>query len=200
MKQKIILASTSPRRKELAKVMGLEFTIVPSSYEEDMTLKMSPKKLVKFLAYGKAEDVAKRFKKGIVIGIDTFIVFKGQKLGKPLTKNKAFKMLKSFSGKKLKVYSGVCLIDFKNKKIIKDYEVTTVKFRKMSDKEIKKYVATKEPLDKAGAFAIQGLSSIFIEKINGCYPNVVGFPIANIYRNLKKMGVDIFQYERWKRK
>lgn len=200
MKKRIILASTSPRRHGLAQQMGLDFEVVPSNYEEDMTLKLSPRALAMKLSYGKAKDVAKKYKKGIVLGIDTFIVFKGQKLGKPLKKDKAFKLLKSFSGKTLKVYSGVALIDCETGKEIRDYEVSKVKFRKITDEEIRNYIKTKEPLDKAGAFAIQGLGSIFIEKVNGCYANTVGFPIANIYRNLKKLGVNIFEYERWKRK
>jgi septum formation protein len=199
-KKQIILASTSPRRHELAKVMGLDFKIVPSDYEEDMTLKMHPKKLVQFLAHGKAQDVAKKYKKGIVIGVDTIVIYKNQVLGKPKDKKHAFKMLKSFSGKTQEVYSGVCLIDCKTGETIRDYEVTIVKFRKLEDSEIKKYIATGEPLDKAGAYGIQDLSSIFIEKIDGCYFNVVGFPVYNIYKNLKKIGVDIFQYERWNSK
>ena len=109
-------------------------------------------------------------------------------------------MLKSFSGKNQEVYSGLCIIDCRNKKTITDFEVTKVKFRKMKDSEIKKYVATGEPLDKAGAYGIQDLSSIFIEKVEGCYFNVVGFPIHNIYKNLNKLGVDIFRYERWNKK
>ena len=199
-KQKIILASTSPRRHELAKVMGLDFEVVPSTYEEDMTMKMSKGELVKTLAEGKASDVAEKHKQGIIIGIDTIISFNGKVLGKPKNKKQAFERLKSYSGKKLKVYSGICLINTSTNKKIKDFEVTNVKFRKLTDDEIRKYIATGEPLDKAGAFGIQGLSSIFIEKIDGCYFNVVGFPIYNIYKNLKKLGADIFQYERWKPK
>ncbi|VVB79472.1 Septum formation protein Maf [uncultured archaeon] len=200
VKQKIILASTSPRRKELAQQMGLDFEIVPSSYEEDMTLDLSPKELAKTLAYGKAKDVAGKFDEGIVIGIDTFVVFNGKKLGKPKSKQQAIDMLKSFSGKSQEVYSGIALIDCKTKKEIKDFEVTTLKFRKMNDEEIKKYVETGEPMDKAGAYAVQGLSSIFIEKVNGCYQNIVGFPIHKIYQSLTKLGVDIFEYERWQAK
>jgi len=200
VKQKIILASTSPRRHGLAQEMGLEFDIVPSDYEEDMTMKLSPEKLAMTLAYGKAADVAKKTKEGVVIGIDTFIVFNGEKLGKPKTKEKAFKLLKSFSGKKLKVISGLALIDCKTKKEIKDYDVSEVKLRKMSDEEINTYIATGEPLDKAGAFAIQGLGSIFIESIKGSYTNIVGFPVGCLYKNLKKLGVNIFEYEKWKGK
>jgi septum formation protein len=109
-------------------------------------------------------------------------------------------MLKSFSGKKQQVYSGVCLIDCKTGKTIKDYEVTEVYFNKMNDNEIKRYIATGEHRDKAGAYGIQGLSAIFIKKINGCYFNVMGFPIYNIYRNLGKLGVNIFEYDRWQSK
>lgn len=200
MKQKIILASTSPRRQNLARQMGLDFEIAPSNYEEDMTMKLSAKNLAMTLAYGKAQDVAKKRKDGIVLGIDTFISFKGKKLGKPHTKEKAFELLKKFSGKKLQVFSGIALIDCKTKKEIKDFEVSEVEFRKISDKEIKLYIATGEPLDKAGAFAIQGLGSIFVKKVNGCYANIVGFPIANIYKNLAKLGVSVFEYDSWKGK
>jgi len=149
------------------------------------------------LAYGKALDVAKRYKKGIVIGVDTIVVFKGKKLGKPKNDQDAFKMLKSFSNKSQKVYSGMALIDCKTGKTIKDYEVSKVKFRKMTDLEIKKYIQTGEPKDKAGAYAIQELASIFIERVNGCYSNIMGLPIQKLYQNLKKMGVNIFEYKKW---
>ena len=137
MKQKIILATTSPRRHELAKNMGLEFEIIPSRYKEEMT-REKPEKLVMKLAHGKADEVAKRVKTGSVIGVDTIVVFKGKKLGKPKNKKDAFKMLKSFSGKKQSIYSGVAMIDAKTGKTVKDYEVSTVQFRKMKDEEIKK--------------------------------------------------------------
>src|SRR3989338_5075367 len=175
-KQKIILASTSPRRHNLAQQMGLEFEIVPSDYKEDMSMKMSCSKLAMALAYGKAKDVSKKFNLGIVLGIDTFVVFDDKRLGKPKNKEEAYKMLKNYSGKNVKVYSGIALIDCGTKKEIKDYEVSNVKFKKITDEEIWNYISTGEPMDKAGAFAIQGLASIFIEKINGCYTNIVGFP------------------------
>lgn len=200
MNQKIILATTSSQRHGLAQTMGLEFEIAPSNYEEDMTKEMNPKEMVITFAYGKASDVAKRFKEGIVIGIDTIVVFNGKNLGKPNTEEEAFNMLKSYSGKKQYVYSGVCLVDCKTGKTIKDCEITEVYFKKLEDKEIKSYIATGEALDKAGGYGMQDLASIFIKKINGCYFNVMGFPIYNIYKNLKKLGVNIFEYERWKGK
>ena len=199
VKQKIILATTSPRRHGLAQTMGLDFDIMPSNYEEDMNSnkKLSPKEMVKLFSYGKANEVAKKFKEGIVIGVDTIVVFKGKKLGKPKSDEDAFKMLKSFSGKEQEVISGVCLIDCKTKKVIKDCEITKVYFKKMNDGEIKSYLKTGEHKDKSGGYGIQDLSSIFIKKINGCYFNVMGFPIYNIYKNLTKLGVNIFEYERW---
>lgn len=200
MNQKIILATTSPRRHGLAQTMGLDFEVAPSSYEEDMTKKMNPKDMVMMFAHGKASDVAKRYKEGIVIGVDTIVVFNGKNLGKPKTKEEAFNMLKSYSGKKQFVYSGVCLIDCSTGKIIKDCEITEVYFDRLNDEEIKRYVETGEPMDKAGGYGMQDLASIFIKKINGCYFNVMGFPIYNIYKNLQKMGVNIFEYDRWKGK
>ena len=200
MKKKIILASTSPRRHGLAQEMGLEFEVVPSNYEEDMTLGLSSEDLAKTLARGKATDVAKDRKEGIVMGIDTFVVFEGKKLGKPKNKEDAFDMLKSFSGKWQEVYSGVSVIDCATRKEIIDCEVTRVKFRSMEDEEIKRYVATDEPMGKAGAYGIQGLASIFIERVDGCYFNIMGFPIHNVYKNLKKLDVDIFEYEKWNKK
>ena len=200
MKKKIILASTSPRRHGLAQDMGLEFEISPSNYEEDMSLNLSPEELAKVLAFGKAKDVAESRKEGIVIGIDTFIVFEGKKLGKPKSKEDAFNMLKSFSGKWQEVYSGVSVIDCETKKEINDCEITKVKFRELDDSEINKYVSTGEPMDKAGAYGIQGLGSILIERIEGCYFNIMGFPIYNVYKNLQKLGVNVFEYEKWNSK
>jgi len=200
MKKRIILASTSPRRHELAKAMGLEFEIVPSNYEEDMGMKLAPSKLVMTLAYGKAVDVAKNYKKGIVIGVDTVVVYKDKLLGKPKTKEKSRAMLKMLSDKSHEVYSGIAIIDCKSKKTVKSFEVTKVYFNKLTDKEINSYIRTGQSLDKAGAYGIQDLSSIFVKRIDGCYFNIMGFPIYKLYQLLQKFGVDIFEYERWQEK
>lgn len=192
MAQKLILASTSPRRKELLKQIGFEFEIIPSDYEEDMTLKSPDKKLVQILALGKAQDVAKKLKEGIVIGIDTYVVYKKTRLGKPKNKDAAKRMLKMISGKEILVYSGIAIIDIKNKKTISDYELTRLKIKKLTSSEIEGYIKTGEPMDKAGAFAIQGKGAVFIEKIEGCYSNVVGMPISKVYKNLQKLGVRLY--------
>ena len=195
MKPKIILASTSSRRAELLKQIGLEFEVIPSEYEEDMTLKMSHRNLAKTLAYGKAKDVAGKVKEGIVVGVDTFLIFRRKRIGKPKDSQDAIKILEALSGKTIRVYSGVAIINCATDKEVIDYEITKVKLKKLAHKEIEHYVATGEPLDKAGAFAIQGLGAIFISSIKRCYSNVIGLPLHNLYKNLQKFGVDIFDYE-----
>ncbi|MBN2052862.1 septum formation inhibitor Maf [Candidatus Woesearchaeota archaeon] len=198
MKRKIILASTSPRRNGLLQQIGLEFEVVPSKYEEDMAVAMKPNEMVRRFAEGKAEDVAKKVKTGIIIGADTICVFKNKKIGKPKSREDAVSMLRIFSGKKVYVYSGICIIDKDNCKKIVDHEISWVKMKKMSDEEIQKYVDSGEPLDKAGAFAIQELGGIFVEKVHGCYSNIIGLPLYNLYKNLQRLGVNIFEYEKWK--
>lgn len=177
--------------------INLDFEIVPSSYEENMGLNLSPKKMVQVFAEGKAMDVALKRKKGIVIGVDTFIVYKKEKLGKPLTKEKAIKTLRKISGKEIKVYSGICIIDVENKNKIIDYEISKIKLKKLTKQEIESYVKTGEPLDKAGSFAIQEMGGIFVEKVDGCYSNIIGLPLYNLYKNLKKLNVNIFEYDGW---
>lgn len=199
MKQ-IIIASTSPRRHGLLQQIGLDFKVVPSEYEEDMTMNLSPAKLVKLLAEGKAQDVAKKYKGEdcVVIGVDTFLVFGNKKLGKPHDAKTAFKMLKLLSGKTVKVYSGLAMIDTKTGKKVVDHEVTGIKMKQLTANEIRSYIDTKEPLDKAGAIAIQGLGAIFVRSVSGCYANVIGLPLHLLYKNLSKFGVDIFKHEKWK--
>ncbi|MBT7902246.1 septum formation inhibitor Maf [Candidatus Woesearchaeota archaeon] len=196
MKQKIILASTSPRRKGLLQQININFDIKPSKYEEDMTLKMSHHKLAMVLAEGKAYDVAKNLKTGIVIGADTFLVLKNKRIGKPKNKKEAFKTLKLLSKNTLNVYSGLAIFDTLNNKKILDYELTKIKFRKIEESEIKEYIKTKEPLDKAGSIAIQGIGAIFIEKIEGCPSNVIGLPLQCLCKNLKKLGISVFDYKK----
>jgi len=194
MRPKIILASTSPRRHGLLQQIGLKFEIVPSRYEEDMTMKLPPHKLAMTLARGKALDVAKRRKSGIVIGVDTFVVLGKELLGKPKSKADAKRMLRKQSGKTQKIYSGMSIIDAKTGKELLDYVVTSLRMRRITQKEIDGYVSTGEPLDKAGAFGIQGMGAIFIEKIDGCYFNIMGLPLYRLTQNLKKFGVDVFSY------
>ena len=191
MKKRIILASSSPRRKELLNQIGLKFDILHSEYEEDMTKNLTSHALAKELAYGKAQAVAKKVRSGVVIGCDTFIEYKKKRIGKPKNKKEAADILKNISGQTIRIYSGIAIIDTDEKKELVDYEMTKVKIKKLSQKEIDAYVETGEPLDKAGAFAIQGRGAIFIEKIEGCYSNVVGMPLHKLYNNLQRLNIEI---------
>lgn len=185
--QKIILASTSPRRADLLRQIGFTFDITPSDYIEDMTLKVSNKKLARILAYGKAQDVANKVDSGIIIGVDTFIVCDSLRLCKPKDNNDAKYILKKISNKKLHVISGVAVIDIKNKKTIIDHEITYVYIKKLTNNEIDWYISTGEPLDKAGAFGIQGIGAFMVKKIDGCYNNVVGLPLYKLCTMLFKI-------------
>jgi len=198
VKPKIILASASPRRSGLLQQIGLEFEVIPANIKEDININISHEELVKKLAEEKAENVAKRLKEGIVIGADTIFVLGKERIGKPKNKKDAIRVLKRMSGKMQEVYSGVAIINAKTGKKVVDSEITKIKVRKLSDEEIEHYVNTGEPLDKAGAIAIQGLGAIFVSKIDGCSSNVVGLPLYNLYKNLKKFGVNLFEFEKWK--
>jgi septum formation protein len=184
MKKKIILASGSPRRKELLEKAGLVFDIVISDYEENMSLPLSPSELAKYLSRGKAEAVAQRVENAVIISADTFISHKGKIIGKPHVPEKAKEMLRNFSGKTHSVITGFTIHDTADKKTISRAVETKVFFRELTDEEIDGYVATGEPLDKAGAYAIQGGASGFIEKIEGDYDNVVGLPVGEVLKIL----------------
>lgn len=192
--KKIILASGSPRRKELLNQIGLKFDVVPSKYEEDMSLKMAPRKLAEFLSLNKALDVAKRIKDKncVIISADTFIVYKNHRLGKPHTPEKALQTLKKLNGKVHSVVTGFTLIDKDSgKKVTKSVE-TKIYFRKLSDRQLKNYIATGEPLDKAGAYGIQARGVALIKKIEGDYYNVVGLPLSALIDELLKLGIAVF--------
>lgn len=180
----LILASKSPRRRELLKKLGVKFRVEVSDYKEEKHLPYAPQKLACYLAFKKAEAVAKHHKPDdIVIGADTLGFLEEEILGKPHTPIAAKKMLKKISGKTLDIISGVAVIQ--GKKVIKKSVTTRVKIKFLTLEEIKKYVATGEPLDKAAAFAIQGKGAFIVEKIIGDYDNVVGLPLKALKKMLK---------------
>lgn len=190
----IILASASPRRMQLLKQIGLKFRIKPCSINENMAINNeNPIETAKKLAYLKAEKVAESEKpESIVIGADTIVVYEGKILGKPVDKEDAFWILKKLSSKEHLVYTGYCIIRRSDKKVISGYEETKVKFRSITDEEIISYIETGEPMDKAGAYGIQNKGSIFVERIEGDYFNVVGLPIMKISYILKfEFNIDI---------
>lgn len=190
--KKIILGSGSPRRKELLSQIGVPFEVRVSEKEEIYTQTI-PKEIVKELALMKAENVASELpaKNTIVIGADTVVVHQDQILGKPKDEQDAFRMIQSLQGDVHQVYTGVAILDFDGdgeKTVISHAVETRVSVNPMSEEEIWKYVQSKEPMDKAGAYGIQGKFSAFIEKIEGDYFNVVGLPVSYVYQMLKQLG------------
>lgn len=188
----IILASGSPRRGELLEQIKLPFKVLVSDIDEESIEKVEPQEWVQSLALAKAKNVGTRLEKGLVIGADTIVVLGEKVLGKPKSSQEAVEMLEFLSGQTHQVMTGIALVDVLSGKELTDVEVTHVKFRDLSDREIEAYVAHGEPMDKAGAYGIQGLGAIFVESISGCYFNVVGLPLSKLVQCLKRFGVEIF--------
>ncbi len=189
--KKIILASLSPRRKELLEKIGIKFDVDSSDYEEDMSLKLKPHDLVKFLSKEKAKAVAGKYKDAIVVAADTLNFLEGEMLCKPKTLSKAREMLQKTNGKCQTVITGFTIIDTRKGKLVSKSVETKVYFKKNSLKMIDAYLEKGESLDKAGGYAIQGFGSILIEKIEGDYYNVVGLPLAIFVEEVEKFGVKV---------
>ncbi|MDD4237619.1 MAG: Maf family protein [Desulfotomaculaceae bacterium] len=191
MDTKIVLASSSPRRADLLKQAGLEFNIMVSEVDETLAPGLAPDELVELLALRKANAVAVRLDSGIVIGADTVVVQAGRILGKPSGPQEASAMLRLLQGSGHEVYTGVALVDVISRETLVGHEMTRVFFNGLSEEEIRRYVATGEPLDKAGAYGVQGLAALFINRLEGCYTNVVGLPLARLAKMLKKLGYEV---------
>lgn len=188
---RIILASASPRRSELLRRIQLDFTIIPSNVEEVVDERLEGAEIVKAIASQKAWDVATKLQeKALVIGADT-VVMKDGVLGKPKDKNQAFAMLKRLQGEWHEVFTGVAVIDSGTGKVSQGYEKTRVKMRSLSEDTIIRYIETGEPMDKAGAYGIQGWGSLLVERIEGCYFNVVGLPLVKLSNVLEEFGVKL---------
>ncbi|MBQ8804210.1 MAG: septum formation protein Maf [Tyzzerella sp.] len=188
--KRIILASASPRRRELLAQAGYEFEI-QVSHKEEVYTSTEPAEIVKELALLKAKDIAEKndAKNVIVIGADTVVAHKGEILGKPQSKEEAFRMIKGYQGDKHQVYTGVAILDYDaegNEKIVNHAVKTDVYVNPMTDEEIWNYIESDNVMDKAGSYGIQSGFAIHIEKIEGDYFNVVGLPISYIYEELKK--------------
>ena len=186
----IILASQSPRRQELLERMGIRnFRVVSADIDEREEEQLPPEQLVCRLALRKAEAVAEKAPKGaVIIAADTVVSLDGTVLGKPGDKLEAFKMLSTLSGNRHQVYTGLCVIWDGDKRT--EYEVTDVTFRELGEKEIEDYIATGEPMDKAGAYGIQGYGALLVERIEGDYYNVMGLPVCRLGTVLLELGVD----------
>ena len=187
----IILASASPRRREILKKTGLRFRIDESRYEENIVPGLTPRELARFLSKEKAREVARRHRNAIVIAADTIVVSKGRLFGKPRDKAEAEEMLKSLSGKAHSVITGFTIIDTAVKRELSGSAETRVFFKRLGGDEIASYIRSGEPLDKAGAYGIQGLGAVLIKKIEGDFFNVMGLPLNALVESLKKFGVNV---------
>ncbi|WP_445476329.1 Maf family nucleotide pyrophosphatase [Methanococcoides methylutens] len=192
----IVLASASPRRKGLLRqLIGDNFEVCVSSYDEAPQAGMEATELVVHHSLSKARDVAGKFTSGIIISADTVVLCEGQVLGKPNSAENAGKMLGSISGKVVQAITGMAVLDIDSGKEVSISEITDVKMKKMSGDEIASYVRSGEPLDKAGAFAIQGKGAILVEYIRGDFFNVVGLPLFKLGSILGEIGINVFDIE-----
>lgn len=182
----IVLASQSPRRAELLRNARIEFRVQPSNVPEQRLASESAIDYVQRLAHDKAAAVARELSGELVLGADTVVVLEKRVLEKPRDAQEATKMLRSLSGRTHQVMTGVCLLNGARKDV--RAEVTEVRFTPISDEEIASYVASGEPMDRAGAYAIQGIASRWVAGITGCYFNVVGLPVPLVYRMLREGG------------
>jgi septum formation protein len=189
--RQIVLASSSPRRKELLEKFGLRFTVDAGAFREDLSRGMEPHKLAREISLGKADSVAWKYPDALVIGVDTFGILGNRILGKPETEDEACEMLAAISGRWHLVITGFTVIDTACGKIASHSVETKVYIRKISPEEIEAYIKTGEPLGKAGGYAIQGLGALFVEKIEGDYFNVVGLPMYALMNTLREFGISI---------
>ncbi|WP_283701038.1 Maf-like protein [Clostridium perfringens] len=190
---KVILASKSPRRVDILEKIVKEFEVVQSNFDENtIDFKGDVEKYVKDLSRNKAIEVSKRLNEpSIVIAADTVVFQNGKVLEKPKSEEDAFSMLSSLSGNTHKVYSGICLINTYDDTVVTDCDCTEVKFSELNPRQIRNYINSGEPMDKAGAYGIQGLGGAFVERIEGCYYNVMGLPLNKLYKALENYDITI---------
>ncbi len=200
----IVLASASARRKTLLKQLGLKFIIIPSLVEERLNPRLKPRGQAEALSLQKAKAVDERCREktclpagrknhsfSVIIAADTIVAIDDEVLGKPKDEKEAMQMLRKLEGKQHNVITGFTLIDIDSKKIITKSVETLVYFRKLSEREIREYVKREKVMDKAGAYAAQGIGAAFIEKIDGDYSNVVGLPLHALALELRRVGVQV---------
>lgn len=189
----LILASTSPRRKEILEFFSVPFKQFSPPFDENtISYEGDPKSYVSKLSHGKALSASKENPNQIVIAADTVVYFDGEVLEKPKNKEHAFEMLKKLQGNWHQVYTAVSVIH--NEHSITDYDETNILFKDCSDSEIKNYIDKLSPLDKAGSYAIQGCGNIMIEKLDGCFYNTMGLPINVLERALKVIGFSLWDF------
>lgn len=185
----IILASQSPRRKYLLEQAGIAFKVVPSHFDEDSVSVTTPEILVRTLAESKAREVAEKFPHKWVLGADTVVVIDGTVLGKPASQDEARDMLQRLSGRIHEVQTGYAIVCLEKNRRFSETIKTQVQFKTLSETEIEWYISSDEPFDKAGAYAIQGLGTFLVRRINGSYTNVVGLPVCEVIEFFIREGV-----------
>ncbi len=187
----IVLASASPRRRELLSMLGVEnFKIIPAVGEEKIDISMAPAEIVCALSLEKAAEVSKLCNDtDVIIAADTIVALDDEIMGKPAGKDEAFQMLSKLSGRTHSVFSGVTVMQGIKK--FTEYERTSVNFRELSEREILAYIETGEPMDKAGSYGAQGIGSLFVEGIEGDFFNVMGLPLCRLSKMLEKLGVNL---------
>jgi septum formation protein len=190
LRKKIILASRSPRRIQLLTDLGVSFTAVASDVPEEIRGLEKPEAAVMRISKAKAEAVAEK-ETGIIIAADTIVQCQDEIMGKPKNESEAYQQLRKLSGREHVVLTGLCVFDEKKDEAEVQCETSKVFFRKLSDEEINFYISTGEPLDKAGSYGIQGRGALFVNRVEGCYYNIVGLPLTRLYLMLKKCGVDL---------
>jgi septum formation protein len=186
-RKRIVLASGSPRRRELVKMMGLKFELAVPEIREDLVPRARPSSLVVDLALAKALSLTGKFPDGVILGADTVVVLDGRILGKPRDLADARAMLRTLSGRTHTVYTGLALVDVPTGLRETCCEKSLVTMKRITDEEIDRYLATGEPMDKAGSYGIQGFGAVFIKHINGCFFNVMGLPVGRLYDMLKDL-------------
>jgi septum formation protein len=189
--RKIILASASPRRKEILEKTGLKFSVDESDYKEDNGIGLRPTRLAVLHARSKAEAVAAKYEDVILISADTIVVLNGVVFGKPRSKADAARMLKTLSNRTHTVITGFAILDTSTKNEISKAVESRVTFRKLTNAEISAYIESGEPMDKAGAYGVQGLGAAIVKKIDGDFFNVMGLPLSELVEQLKKFGIRV---------
>ncbi|NLN65502.1 MAG: septum formation inhibitor Maf [Clostridiaceae bacterium] len=191
--RRLVLESQSPRRKKLLDQIGIPFTVFPCDVDETIDEDVTPCKCVEILSTRKAEYAAREFSERlstVVLAADTVVVLHGKILGKPKNRDEAFEMLSLLENKWHQVLTGITMIDVESGRRLVHVEKTKVKIRKLTADAIWNYIDSGEPLDKAGAYGIQGLGALLVEKLDGCYFNVVGLPLFSVSVMLSHMGID----------
>jgi septum formation protein len=190
---KFILASSSPRREQLLKSLVVQFTIVKPTAEESDGDGSPPEEVVKANSEAKARSVAEHCTGDcLILGADTLVFLEGKALGKPRDIAEARKMLRALSGRQHFVYTGLTLIELSTGVVLTDFERTAVTFRQLSDSDIDLYLQAVSPLDRAGAYTVEGVGSLLVERFEGCYFNVVGLPLVKLDEMLRTLGVNLF--------